>query len=40
MGNEPNMSYNSERPIYVEKKRSGCLADGLKVGYGFILAIV
>lgn len=40
IGNDSNMGYNNERPIYVEKKRSGCLADGLKVGCGFILGIV
>lgn len=40
MGNDPNRDYNNERPIFVEKKKSGCLADVLKVGCGFILGII
>lgn len=40
ISNAPNMGNNGECPIFVEKKKNGCLSDGLKVGCGFILGIV
>ena len=39
MSNEPNVDYGNERSVSVEKKNSRCLADGLKVGCGFILGV-